>query len=51
MRHKRESRFKKSLDNDQAEKALKLIQKLYAVVRIARDRQLDTASIKELRLK
>lgn len=45
--------FEKSLDNDKprAEKALKLIQKLYAVERIARDGQLDTLAIKELRLK
>lgn len=45
--------FEKSLDNDRprAEKALKLIQKLYAIERIARDGQLDTAAIKELRLK
>jgi len=45
--------FEKALDNDRskAEKALLLIQKLYAVERIAREGQLDTAQIKELRLK
>ena len=45
--------FEKTLDNDRskAEKALLLIQKLYALERIAREGQLDTAQIKELRLK
>lgn len=45
--------FEKALDNDKskAEKALLLIQKVYAIERIAREQQLDTAAIKELRLK
>ena len=44
--------FEKSLDNDRprAEKALTLIQKLYAIERVARESQLDATSIKELRL-
>lgn len=44
--------FEKALDNDKprAETALILIQKLYAVERVARDGQLDTGAIKELRL-
>jgi hypothetical protein len=44
--------FEKSLDNDRprAEKALTLIQKLYAIERVARESGLDAASIKELRL-
>lgn len=45
--------FEKALDNDRlrAEKALMLIQKLYAIERKAKEGQLDTAAIKELRLK
>lgn len=45
--------FEKALDNDKsrAEKALLLIQKLYAIERMAKEQQLDTAAIKELRLK
>lgn len=44
--------FEKALDNDKskAETALILIQKLYAIERKARDGQLDTLEIKELRL-
>lgn len=45
--------FEKALDNDRprAEKALMLIQKLYAIERKAKDGQLDTTAIKELRPK
>ena len=45
--------FEKALDNDRprAETALILIQKLYAIERNAKDGQLDTGAIKELRLK
>lgn len=45
--------FEKALDNDRpkAETALILIQKLYAIERKAKDGQLDTGAIKELRLK
>lgn len=44
--------FEKALDNDKlrAETALILIQKLYAIERKAKDGQLDTRAIKELRL-
>lgn len=44
--------FEKALDNDRsrAEKALLLIQKLYATEKTAREQQLDTAAVKELRL-
>jgi transposase len=45
--------FEKALDNDRprAEKAMMLIQKLYAIERKAKEQQLDAAAIKELRLK
>lgn len=44
--------FEKALDNDRprAETALIMIQKLYAIERKAKDVQLDTGAIKELRL-
>jgi len=44
--------FEKALNNDKskAEKALLLIQKLYAIERMAREQPLNTAEIKELRL-
>lgn len=45
--------FEKALDNDKprAETALILIQKLYAIERMAREQQLHEQAIKELRLK